>query len=312
MAVGGRIKSALRPQNRNRALILAGGAARGAYQIGVWKHLQEMGWKPDLICGNSVGALNAAAIGSGMELDEIIRIWRTVNHRRVYRVSLWRQFLALITRRYTPLVDTGPLRELVNELLDVRKLRKSRVEIIITAVNIVRSQLKFFNHEVIDEEHLMASSAIPLFFPWQEINGEPHWDGVTMANTPILPALERGAKEVIVVLLSPVGGMRMKLPRNRAEAVERVMELALNGSYESFMSHLAWMHKAKAGKGVLQNLLARRTLTLGDVRIVTVAPERMLGLGSLFNFSPRQHDLLMHEGYMDARNQLADYFGRED
>ena len=34
-----------------RALILSGGGARGAFQVGVWKYLREINWTPDLICG---------------------------------------------------------------------------------------------------------------------------------------------------------------------------------------------------------------------------------------------------------------------
>jgi len=52
----------------DRALILSGGGARGAYEIGVWKRLCEMSWRPDLICGTSVGAINGAAIAAGLPL----------------------------------------------------------------------------------------------------------------------------------------------------------------------------------------------------------------------------------------------------
>ena len=48
-----------------KALILSGGGARGAFQVGVWQYLREINWTPDLICGTSIGAVNAAAIGSG-------------------------------------------------------------------------------------------------------------------------------------------------------------------------------------------------------------------------------------------------------
>ena len=41
-----------------RALVLAGGGAKGSYQVGVWQALQELGWTPDIITGASVGALN--------------------------------------------------------------------------------------------------------------------------------------------------------------------------------------------------------------------------------------------------------------
>ena len=49
------------PESRPiRGLVLAGGGAKGAYQIGAYQALQEIGWMPDLITGTSVGCLNAA------------------------------------------------------------------------------------------------------------------------------------------------------------------------------------------------------------------------------------------------------------
>ena len=44
-----------------RALVLAGGGAKGSYQIGVWRALQELGWQPAIITGASVGTLNVYA-----------------------------------------------------------------------------------------------------------------------------------------------------------------------------------------------------------------------------------------------------------
>jgi len=301
-----------RRRKYHKALILSGGGARGAYQVGVWKYLQELGWHPDLICGTSVGALNATAIGCDMNLEELISLWKTIEHDRVYKLSLWRQLVHVLTRRgYAPFMDTEPLKNHLLEKLDIAKLRRSPIDIIITAVNILKSQLKFFSNRVLDIEHVMASSAIPILFPWQYIDGEPYWDGGIMANTPILPALERGCKEIIVVLLSPVGGSRLAVPGSRRQAIERVFEMSLIGSYESFMAHLSYEFKLRASQSLMQKII-RRTLTLGDTKIATVAPGQMLGFQSILNFSARQADMLIHEGYIDGKNQLAEFFGLEE
>ena len=47
-----------------RALVLAGGGARGSYQVGVWRALTELGWRPQIITGTSVGSLNGAMFAS--------------------------------------------------------------------------------------------------------------------------------------------------------------------------------------------------------------------------------------------------------
>lgn len=297
------------PRKIKRALILSGGGARGAYQIGVWKYLLDRHWKPDLICGTSVGAINAVGIGSGLNLEELIQVWRGIERGTVYRISIWQQIKRYFTRSgFVPFMDTEPLKQFLLERLHVERVRNTDIDIIITAVNILTSELKFFSQRDIDIEHVMASSAIPILFPWQYVDGAPHWDGGVMANTPILPALERGAKEIIVVLLSPVGGSRLKLPATRRQAIERVFEQSLNGSYEAFMSHLAFEEKQRARDNFISKMV-RKTLTLGDVRIATVAPTRMLGFYSILNFSSRQVDTLLQEGYTDARGHLGEFFG---
>ena len=293
---------------KKRALILSGGGARGAYHVGVWKFLQEMDWKPDLICGTSVGSINAAAIASEFTLEDLIKLWKTIERGNVFRISLWKKIVNTILRKgYTPLMDTKPLRELLTDLLDFTLIHRSGIEIVISAVNILTSQLKFFDNEDIGIEHIMASSAIPVVFPWQYIDGEPYWDGGIMANTPISPALERNADEIIVILLSPVGDSRLELPKNRSQAIERMFEHALLGSYEALRVHFAWDSTKRSNGGFFENLL-RRTFSLNDVRITTVAPSTMLGFYSILNFSKKQADKLITAGYNDARNQLADFF----
>ncbi len=75
------------------ALVLAGGGARGAYEIGALSALlpalDGAGQRPQLVIGTSVGALNAAFLGATADrpVDEVVRagdeIWRTIRYRDV-------------------------------------------------------------------------------------------------------------------------------------------------------------------------------------------------------------------------------------
>ena len=49
-----------------KALVLAGGGARGSYQVGVWRALTELGWRPQIITGTSVGSLSGAMFALGL------------------------------------------------------------------------------------------------------------------------------------------------------------------------------------------------------------------------------------------------------
>ena len=56
------------------AIVLAGGGSRGAYQIGVWKALREMGIDYQLVTGTSVGALNGVLMVQ-QEYDKALAVW---------------------------------------------------------------------------------------------------------------------------------------------------------------------------------------------------------------------------------------------
>ena len=291
-----------------KALVLSGGGARGAFQVGVWKYLQEIDWTPDLICGTSIGAVNAAAIGSGMSVERLIHVWRSHNRSEIYRLK-GLQFLKSM-RRGTPLksvLDTAPLRALLTRHLNLEALRRSPIEIIISAVHLATGRLHLYDQDVIEIDHLMASSAMPILFPWQSIHGEPFWDGGVMANSPLFIALERKVEEIIVVLLSPVGHRSLTPPATLREGLELLLEHFLMGSCQTIMP-LFNASPADARDDAWPSSLAfAHHFTERPLRpkISVIAPTRMLGLSSLLNFSARQVNRLIHAGYHNARHQLG-------
>lgn len=65
-----------------KALVLAGGGARGSYQVGVWRALTELGWNPQIITGTSVGSLNGAMFA--LDLYETARdMWTSIRSQDV-------------------------------------------------------------------------------------------------------------------------------------------------------------------------------------------------------------------------------------
>ena len=291
-----------------KALVLSGGGARGAFQVGVWKYLQEIDWTPDLICGTSIGAVNAAAIGSGMSVERLIHVWRSHNRSEIYRLK-GLQFLKSM-RRGTPLksvLDTAPLRALLTRHLNLEALRRSPIEVVISAVHLATGRLHLYNQDVIEIDHLMASSAMPILFPWQSIHGEPFWDGGVMANSPLFLALERKMEEIIVVLLSPVGHRSLTPPATLREGLELLLEHFLMGSCQTIMP-LFNASPADARDDAWPSSLAfnlHSTESPLRPNISVIAPTRMLGLSSLLNFSARQVNRLIHAGYHNARHQLG-------
>jgi NTE family protein len=294
-----------------KALVLSGGGARGAFQVGVIKFLQEMAWTPDLICGTSVGAINAAAYGSGMSVESMTRLWQTYRRKRMYRLTVPLLLRSLKSRtHFAPMSDTRPLRKLLEAHIDLDALSAATPQVYITALNMHTGQITYFDKQAIKIDHLMAASAIPGLFGWQYIDNVPFWDAGLMVNTPITPALKSNAREIVVVLHSPVGAFNVPEPRCHRDVAELVFEHFLIGSYVNSLPDAPWQEAAKNGCRTtpLPNS-PHLQLAAKGIRILTVAPRRMLGLRSLLNFSRRQADTLINEGYNCARMQLKNELG---
>lgn len=291
-----------------RALILSGGGSRGSFQVGVWKYLQEIGWQPDLICGSSIGAINAAAICSNLTVEQIASIWTTSGRKKIYKLQLINFILNnFFKKRLVPLMDTAPLKSLLQSCIDFKQLKESSMDIIISAVNLHTAMPEFFNKKQITIDHLMASSAMPIIFPYYVVNNVPYWDGGIMMNTPLLPALAAGMDEIVVVLLSPVGHvLHLSVPEDIMCAGEYLMEQSLIASYQSTVMH------SQAYRNMPESHY-KKNFSEDDKepetpRIITIAPSKMLGIRSLLNFTLKQANTLMAEGYDSAKRQLENIF----
>ena len=289
-----------------RALILSGGGARGAFQVGVWKYLMEKNWDPELICGTSIGAINAVGIGAGLDVDGLSRLWTTYHGRRIYRMRLIRFIVhAMVKKNMLSLMDTSAMKEMLEREIDFTVLKKSPRKILISAVNICRARPEFFNEKEITLCHLMASSAMPLIFPRQYINGIPYWDGGVMVNTPLMPALAGKMDEIIVVLLSPLCCRVQPEPQNIPLLLEFVFEHLLIGSYQSTMIFQNCLNNEFLQQDGLV-VPKHFSMTRRDVlpKIITIAPSKMLGFSSLLNFTRQQANGLIEEGYNNAKKGL--------
>ena len=116
-----------------RALVLAGGGARGSYQVGVWRALTELGWRPGIITGTSVGSLNGAMFA--LDLYETARdMWLTIRSQDVMELpeqnadlSELHAFLRDVVRQGG--MDVSPLEEIVERVLDEDALRASPIRL---------------------------------------------------------------------------------------------------------------------------------------------------------------------------------------
>jgi NTE family protein len=226
-------------QRRRIAMILSGGGARGAYEVGVLWYIFDdltriLGAPPriDILCGTSVGAINACYLAAHLGdpvlgLRRLVELWTELELARVLGFSV-RQVLSLPRVLLGGgdghgLFDVRPMADLVQREISWRAvsrcLRKGMLRALTvsctevsTGRTVVFMQVSpdltipgsapprtLFRADRIGPHHALASAAIPLLFPPVRIDGELHLDGGLRQNTPIAPALRLGATHIFAI-----------------------------------------------------------------------------------------------------------------
>ena len=195
-----------------RALVLAGGGAKGSYQVGVWRALQELEWTPAIITGASVGTLNGCMFASG-KADEVEQLWRTMENHDVLDVPATRDadelrafFLDVIRSGG---LDVQPLAEQIDAMIDEEAVRRSpiRFGLVMTEMATMRSvqcQIEDIPAGQLKEYLLASSACFPALRP-REIDGVKYIDGGWRDNMPLRLAAAMGATELLGVDIDGIG-----------------------------------------------------------------------------------------------------------
>jgi NTE family protein len=181
-------KAAARPHGQV-VLVLQGGGALGAYQLGVYEALHQAGVEPDWVIGTSIGAINASLIAGNppeRRLERLHAFWNLMLAGDVGRFG-WPGMANLanamtvmrgIPDFFTPNLhalrgsqaplgveqasyySTAPLRETLLSLVDFDYLCQCRTRMTVGAVNACSGEMRYFDtaHEKLGVEHVMAST----------------------------------------------------------------------------------------------------------------------------------------------------------
>lgn len=227
------------------ALVLGGGGARAAYQVGVLKALVQLyprnhGIPFKIICGTSAGAINGTAIATHascfhLGVRKLEWVWRHFETRKVYRAS-FTGVLSHLTKMALKgmqddkvntdagsLLDNDPLRGLLNELIDFKRIDRNIRNGSLTALSVDAScynnsrSVTFFQAAkeienwtrarrsgeriMLNTEHLLASSAIPMVFPSIKLNQAYYGDGSVHQLAPLSSPIHLGAEKLLVINL---------------------------------------------------------------------------------------------------------------
>lgn len=205
-------------------IVLEGGGAKGAYQIGAWKALREEGIRIKGIAGSSVGALNGALMCMD-DLDKAEEIWSTIEYSRVMNVSdetmkaikkkdfRKLNFQEILNSGLQVIKDGGfdvtPLKELIAEVVgDGERIRSSDRELYTMTYSV-------FDHKELavdvksGEEgsvtDMLLASAYFMAFKNEMLGGKRYRDGGGFNNVPLGVLLDKGYQDIIVIRIYGLG-----------------------------------------------------------------------------------------------------------
>ncbi len=169
---------------------LGGGFARGMAHIGVLKVLEQEGIPVRVIAGTSVGALIGACYCSGLSVEELERVARSVRFTTFARWTVSRYGFASNDRMV----------QFLNRTLKVKTFEELRIPLGVTATDFKTGEgVVFHSGSIIDP--IRASCAYPGMFLPVEIRGRWLVDGMLSHPVPTSPLHEMGADRVIAVHL---------------------------------------------------------------------------------------------------------------
>ncbi len=319
----------------SRALVLSGGGGRGAYHVGVLRFLEQHEWFPNIIAGTSIGAVNGAAIVSGHTAHSLWALWRQLKTDDVQRRA-WDLFSL---DKWDHLLDTAPLRETLEKegWIDPARINADppAKHLRITVVEKETGQLHVFGNSDdpspdtrcervnINLDHILASCSIPVVYPSTQIKDTSYWDGGTVANTPLGPAVDAGAEDIVVVIMTPWEDDKYR-PRyvhgggvqGLLMAAQAAFEWALLASFQADLKLFRRTNelvRLRAENEALKAILRERSMLPPsegpapamphrEIQMpVIVSPQEPIPVADIIRYDPANHEKLYQMGYEDAR-----------
>ena len=202
-------------------LVLSGGGAKGAYEIGVCRALKSLGKKPDIVTGTSIGAINGVFVVQ-KNLNAAIRVWKNINFSTIYNedsfeacsddsiIDIYKEYAKTFINEGG--MDVSKLEKIVDKYFKAYKFYNSPIDYGIVTYNLSRHRpemliKKDLSKEKVKDYVIASASCYPAFKP-KKIDNDLYIDGGYYDNFPINLAIQMGAEEIIGVDLRAVGFKR--------------------------------------------------------------------------------------------------------
>ena len=241
-----------------KGLVLEGGGTKGAYQIGAYEALRDLGIKITGIAGTSIGALNGAFIAQG-DFEAMKDIWVNYDYKsfmdidedtyeRYKNIEMKAKNLHDVVdlmnkARKKQGIDITPLRKLLEEKINEDKIRKSNIDFGITTAywdGKIFPQLLYVEDiprgRLVD--YLIASASLPIF-DLDKLDDKLYLDGMFSDNIPINMLAQRGYDDIVVIrLVDDFLGKRIINKYNNLNLKVIVPSQSLGGSLNKDKDHM--------------------------------------------------------------------------
>ena len=226
------------------ALALSGGGTRGAYEVGAYKALLEMGIKINAIAGTSIGALNAAMfISNGIDsaldmyknitITDVIDIDDSINTKKdIFDI----ENVFKLAKNYTKNkgLDNTPLKKLIKKEIDIDKIYESNIDFGLVTYSIKsRKPAQVFKEDIKKKDfvkYLLASACFPIYKA-QKIDDDKYFDGFFYDNMPINMLIEKGYKNIIAIDIGSKNTNKRLVDKNAYVKVVKATK-DLGGTFE--------------------------------------------------------------------------------
>jgi predicted acylesterase/phospholipase RssA len=250
-------------------LVLQGGGALGAFELGVIEWLLDNQILPDVVSGVSIGAINATVLAGSKRADprdELRDLWVDLTTPTLPppfdgangKLSLFGnpgmyapRFDYLNVWHWTSFYETSPLRTTLAKHVNFAKLGPGNFtrppaerapRLILTATNLVSGKLDRFDSVdmQLTPEHVAASGSLPPSFPMTAATSPagrpmPYWDGGLFDNTPlskVIDALEESGDPDMTMYVVNLFPSAAPIPHNLSEVMTRMVTLAFSNRTE--------------------------------------------------------------------------------
>lgn len=289
----------------NFGIVLSGGGAKGAYQVGVLTYLSELEFfkkGPKYVGGVSIGSINAAAIAQHsrsdftLSIDNLEKFWikdvastKDILHFRFpkYISGFWKMSFYKTTK----------IENIFNNRIDIDAIRKSDINLEVSAVNMSNGEIRSFNNQdPFLMKGIMASSAYPFAFPPVKIQDSFYIDGGVRDLTPLKRAINYGVDNIICIGTDHTNEemKEMKL-RNIFDIGRSLVRICSANNFKNDIDKLL-----RINSQLSNGKYSPRRRPIGLILLNPSQP-----IGDTFDFSIEKNLWRMKLGYNDAKNLLS-------